>query len=591
MTSAFLRFCFSLCLTALVLTDRPARADDGDAPSRVTIYLSSADDIIADLEHLVVDMAEEPDAWEESVFPNIDIFLIGVDWTRPIHFDQVFDAEHGQRPQFSIPVADLDEFILDNLDPLGIIVTPVRRQNDYYELTDVYEGWMRIVDNYAVFGEHEGDVPKDLMSPAEANEQLLSRGYDVGVQLNNALTALDDRTAAFATFRENTMAAVKKRPQETNEAFALRELTTGQNLEIFERVFVQSSEITIGMIIDSEQDAGRGEFLLTAVPDSDLAATLQLQAQDHSYFARIESNEGATLSGRVNFAFDELLQRQADELYPAMRPVMTQKIDDDETLSDEQKAARTEITGIVLDMLAAGGELGMLDAAIEINPDGAGGTHTMVAGIRVTDGAPVERVLELLPQSSASLQTELNVDEAGDVKIHRLTVSGERYPQGLAEFFGDSGEFFIGTGPDAVWMSGGAGGLEQLKAAIAAVAEAPEGDVDPTIARLDLELLPLLRMMKSLRDEGRLDLMNLFGSGEEEAPPEGEETDEESTASMLKDFEWRETAIEALSGEEGRLHMEIHREEDHLEGTSSVEQGILKAVGELIAKFAKDNLG
>jgi hypothetical protein len=588
--SSVLRFCFATCCVGWILLTRPALADDKPAPStRITIFLSSADDIIADAEHLVVDLAGEQQQWENNVFPNIDIFLIGVDTSRPIFFDQLMDAEFAQRAQLSVPVSDLNEFIQDNLDPLGIIVTPVRRKKDYYQLEDVYEGWMRIVDNYAAFGEHEGDVPERMLSPQEANAELLSRGNDAGVQLNNALTTLEQRTASFATFRENTMAAVKKRPRETNEEFALRQKGAEQQLELVERLFVQSAEITVGLVIDAKKNEARGDLLLTAVPDSELQAMLKLQAEKHSYFASLESARDATLSGRVSFALDELLQRHASETYPLTRPVVMEKIDADETHTSEQKEARKEIAGIVLDMFEAGSELGVIDAAVEVNPAAEGGTQIGVLGVRVTDGTSAEKIVELLPQASPNIKTELNVDEAGDVKIHRLTVT-ENYPAPLAEFFGKSGEFFIGTGPDAVWIAGGSGGLNVLKEAIAAVAGAPEGDVDPAIARLDMHLLPVLKLLKGLRDEGTLNLMQLVPQPDEE-PAESKEEDEENPASMLKDFHWGAAAIEALSGEDDLLHFEVKRVDDHLEGDGSMHEGILKAIGELIAKFARENLG
>lgn len=588
MISSVLRFCLATCLGLSLLTH--ARADDeATRPTRITIYLSSADDVIADAEHLVVDLAGEQDQWENNVFPNIDIFLIGVDTTRPIFFDQLMDAEFGQRAQLSIPVSDLDEFIQDNLDPLGIIVTPVRRKKDYYQLEDVYEGWMRIVDNYAAFGEHESDVPEGMPSPQAANAALLAHGNDAGVQLNNALTSIEQREASFATFRENTLAGVKKRPKETNEEFALRQNGTKQQLELLERLFVQSEEITVGLVIDTKENEARGDLLLTAVPDSELLATLKLQAEKHSYFASLKSADDATLSGRISFALDELLQRHASETYPLTRPVVMEKIDADEKLTSEQKEARKEIAGVVLDMFEAGGELGVIDAAVEVSPAAEGGTQNGVVGVRVTDGATAEKILELLPQAIAGVKTEMNVEEAGDVKIHKLTVT-ENYPAPLAEFFGKSGEFFVGTGPDAVWIAGGSDGLQLLKDSVAAVAVKPEGDVDPAIARLDMHLLPVLKLMKGLRDDGTLDLIQLVPQPEEE-PADNEEPAEESTAGMLKNFHWGAAAIEALSGGDDRMHFEIKRVEDHLEGDGAIHQGILKAIGELIAKFAKENLG
>ncbi|REJ72020.1 MAG: hypothetical protein DWQ29_22165, partial [Planctomycetota bacterium] len=75
-----------------------------------------------------------------------------------------------------------------------------------------------------------------------------------------------------------------------------------------------------------------------------------------------------------------------------------------------------------------------------------------------------------------------------------------------------------------------------------------------------------------------------------------DETDEEEepseTAQMLKDFQWREAAIEALTGENDKLHILLERSEDgNLSGEGSSAPGILKMIGELIAKFADENLG
>jgi hypothetical protein len=39
------------------------------------------------------------------------------------------------------------------------------------------------------------------------------------------------------------------------------------------------------------------------------------------------------------------------------------------------------------------------------------------------------------------------------------------------------------------------------------------------------------------------------------------------------------------------LHLDLQRVGDRLEGDASIELGILKAIGEVIADFAKENLG
>jgi hypothetical protein len=39
------------------------------------------------------------------------------------------------------------------------------------------------------------------------------------------------------------------------------------------------------------------------------------------------------------------------------------------------------------------------------------------------------------------------------------------------------------------------------------------------------------------------------------------------------------------------LHFEVKRDEDRIQGNATFEIGILKAIGELIADFARRNLG
>ncbi|MFG0297465.1 MAG: hypothetical protein ACF8PG_16275, partial [Maioricimonas sp. JB045] len=104
-----------LCLTlVMALHAVSARADDGAQPARIVTMLESADRLIADLNFIVVDLAKESQQWENNIFPNIDIFLIGVDPALPVGFDVLFDADTGIRYQPQIPVTDMKSFIQDN---------------------------------------------------------------------------------------------------------------------------------------------------------------------------------------------------------------------------------------------------------------------------------------------------------------------------------------------------------------------------------------------------------------------------------------------------------------------------------------------
>lgn len=581
----------ALALLGLSIASPALRAED---PPRAVVVLRSADALVADLEHIVAKLAGKQKDWDDNVFPNIDIFLLGVDKAQPVRYDQIIAPEGGRREQLIVPIADIRTFIKDNLDPIGIIVKQDRRDKTLYRLTGVYDGWMRHANDYAYFAlkDNKAEVPANIAAPGKSHEHLLKQGFAAAAELDNSKTTPDLRRAAFATFRDNTLAGIQKRPDETNEAFALRKLNSEQSLETMERLFVESALVTIGWTTDIAKSTGTGKLVLKATPDTPLATTLKLQGETHSRFAGVPSPTDPVVSGRLNYALDEVATRQFGELYKLMGPAIDQRIDKTENTTAEQKAARKELAGVLLGMMTSSLELGRWDGFVQVVRQ-ASGKYTGIIGMRANDGAPLTTALELLPKAYAGYQVELKTSETGDVAVHKVTIT-EGYPKAFQDFFG-SNEIYVGTGPDTVWVTLGEGSVEMLNAAVAAAATTPEGDVDPTVAGMQLDLLPILKLMGQLRKDGDFDLMATLKSRGVLEEPKAKEGDDanpgESTAKMLQDFEWRDVAIEALDSKADRLHMDIKRVDDHLEGKTTVESGILKAIGEIIAKFARENLG
>lgn len=584
----------------MCFTVSTARAED---PPRAVIVLSSADALLADLEHIVVDLAGKKKDWEVNVFPNIDIFLIGVDKSKPVRYDQIMAADGGRREQLMVPIEKLTDFIKDNLDPIGIIAKKDKKDKDLYKLTGgVYDGWMRVKHNYAYFAleKHPEDVPANIAPPDAAHAHLLKKGFDVAAELDNSKTTPEGRRAAFAVFRDNTLAGLQKRPDETNEAFALRKLNSEQSLETMERLFVESSLATIGWTTDSEKNAGTGRLVLKAEPNTDLAALLKLQGENASRFAGVPEPSDPVLKGRLNYALDATATRQFGELYKLMGPAIDQRIDKTENITDEQKAGRKELAGVLIGMLTSSLDLARWDGFVQVIPQSSG-KHTGIIGMSAKDGAQLTKALEVLPRAFGGYTVELKTSTTGDVEVHKVTIT-ENYPKAFQDFFG-SNEIYVGTGPDTVWVGLGEGAVDAMSSAVAAAAKAPEGKVDPTVAGMDIDLLPVLKLMAQLRKDGDFDLMATLKSRgvlqeapaeekKEEGEGEGEEDKPGSdTARMLQNFEWRDAAIQALDSKADRLHMDIQRVEDHVEGTTTVESGILKAIGDIIAKFARENLG
>lgn len=570
------------CGAFLALTFFAGASAISAADPRVIVLLRSADALTADLRHLCVDLAGKPNEWKNNVLPNIDVFLFGVDQTRPIRFDHLMGVEGGHRRQIMVPIENLSTFIKDDLDPISIVAIPVEGQDDLYALGGAdFVGWMRIKNGYAVLADasHLADIPADMPPPDDSHSELLKLGYDFAVQFKNSATATTLQTAALAACREHSLAATLERPDETPVAFAFRRLNARHWLEKQEQLFRDSSLMTIGLKLDPRREVGAGRFILSALPDTPLARTIQQQVQRPSRFAGLADQEDSILTGQLNYTLSASTIRQFAEFWNAARRPLEEQIDHTEGLTHSQKQARKEIVRILLEGLTASLDLRKWDGLMQISPN-ENGTHSGLLAFSMKGPARITRILELLPAANSRFKTELNVNTVGDVAIHKLSISANDPPT-LHDFFCSSAELFVGTGPDTLWLCFGDGALNELLAAIAASSAAPDGDGDPTIARLDLRLLPILQLLNRWQMEGNFDLLDvLTGRDRSGAPP-----------SALGDLEWRNIIIDALQGEDDRLHFDVQHIDDRLEGQASVESGILKAIGEVTTEFFRQNRG
>src|SRR5262249_32316992 len=157
----------------------------------------------------------------------------------------------------------------------GIVVKPVKQQKDLYRLTGEYEGWMRLKNKDAYFAveAHPEDVKGGIAAASTTHEHLRKQGYEVAAELDNGQTTIEQRQAAFATFRDNTLAGFQRRLGETEEAFDFRKAGRRQSLEMLERLFVESSRLTVGWTTNSQSNKGMGSLRLSALPDVPLATT------------------------------------------------------------------------------------------------------------------------------------------------------------------------------------------------------------------------------------------------------------------------------------------------------------------------------
>jgi len=560
-------------------------------PVRIIAGLQSTQQLLDDTEFLLVEMADKADSWENNVFPNIDIFLIGVDYDNPVRFDVLLDVERGQYLQAIIPVSDLTEFHDDNLDPIGIIPVRSRSDRDLYELTgNVYEGWLRVLKDPEchVISTEKEDIPKGMPHPKLQHEELAREGHLAFAQLKND-DAVADREKIYAKFHSDILESIEKRPDESREGFDLRKKLAEQQSRLLGQYFAESQLAKIGVKVDREKKTLVGDIIFSALPKTQLATSIDRLKESRDRFASVTADD-PVLDLHLDIPIDETRQNEYRTAYEMMEPVLLQKIDEDEGTTSEQKAGRKKLMKWLLDAFKES-ITDRINGFAQIRK--SGDHHTIVAGIEYASQETALQIIKDIPTAMPDWKVEMDMEESAGVKIHKLSL-GDDVPASMKNFYGDSGEIFVAAGEDLIFISGGEEGLNSLKEAVKTAVEDKSEDPTDTLLTLHMHARPIIKSLYDLKKEKDLGLMEMLRRRRTERNQEkGKEVNEErkKRADTLAAFQWEEAAIEALDGEDDLVVAELKlTDAGTLTGAGTANSGILKALGTLVAKFADENL-
>lgn len=600
------RYVFATLVSLVLISPTPSlRANDEAA--RLVGGIRTSDQLIADLEYMVVKLAGRDQAWVNSILPNIEIFLIGVATDQPLRFDFVLDAEHGRRVQGIIPIDRLNDFLQDNLDPIGIEPVRVRGDSTLHELKGkVYEGWLRYLEKptpYAVFFPKEQfptaqSIPKEFPNLLKQHERVIQDGFGSFVHLINGAQGAAARRSAAQKLRAEALEKLQKTPEESRNAFELRKAIVEQRMNVVEQWLVEAAEVKGGLAIDQQKGNGTSLLHIAALPDTQLHRNIERVGQEASHFQAVASPDNSVLRLRVNFPIDPGRVETYQNIYELARPTWTEEIQQDATLTDAEKQARVEMLGLMLDVFSASAALPSIDLFLDIFPGQQ--SNAVVFGVRATGREKIEQIIEKLPVGVSRWSVDRNVDEVGGVSIHKVSM-GQKVPKSIANFYGTSGDTFVAVSEHAVWLSGGENGLEHLKSRLQTVQQNGNAAADDKLLTWNMQVRPMLQFLYEFMNDDELQLTKrLRGDGgvlarvrqrNQEAPERDEDVPGSRARSALQNFQWEATAIEALAGQPDTLDVVVRRSgAGTVTAPGLVEQGVLRALGAVIAKFAEENL-
>ncbi len=425
-----------LCLSGVMFAfSPPAPGADPPREDKITFAITSADGLLEDLEFMVKDLAKKRREWNDDIRPNIELFLEGVDTTKPVRIDLFFDEKLAEYYRPFFPVSNLKSF-RDNLDALG--VTSKQMARDLFLLESAFDGQMRLIkENYAVFAPQEqlSIIPADLPEPRIAIKELVAPRYDAGVKIDNDPAGIQRRRDSLKKVISNAMDEVKKKSTESPEEYELRRLLARNQLTKLENLYAEIALLQAGWVTDVEGREGRGDFQLRALPGTPLASGLEKIPELKSRFAAIPPTEKFVATGRLQIPLTPQRQERLASSYNAYRPVINQRIDNNQELDAFQKKASKQAVAKTLELLEKGFQLGMVDAFLEMRKGSSPNMQEAIGGIQVVDGKEVEEVIKLLPEVYSRFVVKMNAATEGQFQIHEIALE-DRVPSMLESLFG-----------------------------------------------------------------------------------------------------------------------------------------------------------
>lgn len=566
------------------------QAPPAHAP-QIHVALNSTNEFMADLQFLCELAGLQGVKGWKLLEPFLVETFAGTDPKKPVVVDVLFNTNGSDvRAHFPLlvdPKKPLGQKFLTNLSTIGI---PNKRLvAGFFQLGGgaapmrgaAYNGFLRILGppiNYASISSDRLLLPANLPDPTKGAvvAALLAKKYDLGLLMKNVKQADADQKARRADFqkaKENLLAGLKKKPEDSPESFAVQKAWLEHNLGELERFIAESDELTLGWITDAPKKEARLDFELSTIPGSALDTSAKLLGQTPGMFASVPRSPDAILSGRLHFPLDEFRQSSVVASMPLYRAAADVDIAASTTKSADQKEALKLASNLFFDMVDAEVKAGVIDALIEMS-QANGEKSNLVFGIKAKDGQALQGILELIPKMNADYKVQLDVEKVGDYAIHSIQI-----PENHEDFemiFGKGTPVFVATGPNAWWVAIGVNSLKELKAALGAAGQGNAAQANNFLTLFG-RVGPWIEFIDTRRT--RLDALP---------------SDIKLTEADLKDRKdraaLRKVALDTFNAGKGTFETKLDAKAGRVTGSTRFDEGILHFIGSAISDFSNKTL-
>jgi hypothetical protein len=465
----------------------PARSTESDTKPTIVLRVAPISELKEDLKYFakLAGQGERASAMEGmlNAMPA-EQGLMGLDVKRPFGFYATIGHESLETGAVALlPVVD-EKTILSMLQMFN--VKSEKGDDDIYTITaqampmriPIY---LRFTGGYAyVTAQNKAALAKDhLLDP----EKVLAAGQKNAVYLMIRLDQLPEaaRQLALGNIEAKLQeAAAEARNEEGNKKAEL-ELrsqvlkTLGKSVA---EIIKGGGELEAILDFDRKSDEIVAQVRFAGKPGTELRKDIQELGSEKSLFSEL-GDAGSAMRLVLHATLPE-------EVRNAIGPAMDEKLD--EELGKEKDPHKKEIAKKLLEALKPTLKSGDFDLGINIQGPSSDHHYGLVIGIKVKEGKALDQAIrDIVKDLPADAQEKVkerihwNAETIDGVTVHRI--DADPNDKDARRKFGDK-PFYMAVRDDALFLAGGEGGQEMLKAALAArPGVAPELRIDVAVGR------------------------------------------------------------------------------------------------------------
>jgi hypothetical protein len=475
------------------LAKRPRHADHAQAPTLV-VRIKSISDLISDAKYLGTVAGQEDQVGQAVALVTSLIGLARIDAKRPLGFYGTLRDDLLSGGVALVPVADEQGFLSAFEE---YFVAKAKRGDDgVYTLTSQTAGlhtllgrlvvydfkrderfFLRFANKYAYVTAKDkaalvkGELPDPEMVLSGVRTATVSTRFHID-QSANAAKGAEPRNVELPIANRQE----KKVTGETQAQSSLWEQMLRSLSDCAAAVLKEGREVEACFDVDRKAGQLVFEVSVAGKPGSSLAEGFIELGQSQSMFGGILSSNAA-VNMLVHVVLPEAIRKLLEQ---AIHEGLHKGLD---TQRDEVQREKAKKLFHALEPTVKAGELNF--AATLRGPNEAK-HYALLVGIKVKDGTATESalqdLLQVVPEHNR-LKIKLNAETIGNVKVHRIEARKD-FDDQARRILGDN-PLFLAIRSDAIVLTGGEGGFEALKGAMALeLKSAPQVQVEFSVARL-----------------------------------------------------------------------------------------------------------